>query len=58
MRNEEYAALPLQISQGVPRDPTSFVSLAPGVAAVVLQSAGPSYTSFNGGQQEVNGVKI
>src|ERR1700722_17598605 len=23
MRNEEYAALPLQISQGVPRDPTS-----------------------------------
>ena len=56
MRNEEYAALPLQISQGVPRDPTSFVSLAPGVAAVVLQSAGPSYTSFNGGQQEVNGL--
>ena len=32
------------------------MSLAPGVAAVVLQSAGPSYTSFNGGQQEVNGL--
>lgn len=56
MRNEQYAALPLQMSQGVPRDPTAFVSLAPGVAAVVLQSAGPSYTSFNGGQQEVNGL--
>jgi hypothetical protein len=56
LRNEVYAALPLQMSQGVPRDPTSFVSLAPGVAAVVLQSAGPSYTSFNGAQQEVNGL--
>jgi hypothetical protein len=56
IRNEVYAALPLQMSQGVPRDPTSFVGLAPGVAAVVLQSAGPSYTSFNGGQQEVNGL--
>ncbi|HWB32108.1 MAG TPA: TonB-dependent receptor [Acidobacteriaceae bacterium] len=56
LRNEVYAALPLQMSQGVPRDPTSFISLAPGVAAVVLQSAGPSYTSFNGAQQEVNGL--
>ena len=56
LRNEVYAALPLAMSQGVPRDPTSFVGLAPGVAAVVLQSAGPSYTSFNGGQQEVNGL--
>ncbi len=56
MRNEVYAALPLAMSQGVPRDPTSFIGLAPGVAAVVLQSAGPSYTSFNGGQQEVNGL--
>jgi hypothetical protein len=56
LRNEVYSALPLQMSQGVPRDPTSFVALAPGVASVVLQSAGPSYTSFNGGQQEVNGL--
>lgn len=56
LRNEVYSALPLQMSQGVPRDPTSFISLAPGVAAVVLQSAGPSYTSFNGAQQEVNGL--
>ncbi len=58
LRNEVYAALPLQMSQGVPRDPTAFVSLAPGVASVVLQSAGPSYTSFNGGQQEVNGLYV
>jgi hypothetical protein len=58
LRNEVYSALPLQMSQGVPRDPTSFVSLAPGVASVVLQSAGPSYTSFNGGQQEVNGLYL
>ncbi|MGH9572261.1 MAG: TonB-dependent receptor domain-containing protein [Candidatus Acidiferrales bacterium] len=56
LRNEVYAALPLQMSQGVPRDPTSFIALAPGVAAVVLESAGPSFTSFNGGQQEVNGL--
>jgi len=56
MRNEVYSALPLAMSQGVPRDPTSFIGLAPGVAAVVLQSAGPSYTSFNGGVQEVNGL--
>lgn len=54
IRNEVYSALPLQMSQGVPRDPTSFISLAPGVSGVVLQSAGSSFTSFNGGQQETN----
>jgi hypothetical protein len=58
MRNEVYSALPLQMNQGVPRDPTSFIGLAPGVAAVVLQSAGSSFTSFNGGQQEVNGLYV
>ena len=56
VRNEVYAALPLAMNLGVPRDPTSFIGLAPGVAAVVLESAGPSFTSFNGGQQEVNGL--
>ena len=30
LRNEVYAALPLQMSQGVPRDPTSFVSFGAG----------------------------
>src|SRR6476646_4931741 len=39
---------------GVPRDPTQFIALAPGVAAVVTQSAGPSYTSFNGARAETN----
>lgn len=56
LRNDVYAALPLQMNQGVPRDPTSFITLAPGVATDVLESAGPSFTSFNGGQQEVNGL--
>jgi hypothetical protein len=56
MRHDVYEALPLAMSQGVPRDPTSFIGLAPGVAAVVLQSAGTSYTSFNGAQQETNGL--
>ncbi len=51
MQNTTYNALPLAMG-GVPRDPTQFVALAPGVAAVVTQAAGPSYTSFNGGQQE------
>ncbi len=56
VRNEVYAALPLAMNLGVPRDPTSFIGLAPGVATVVLESAGPSFTSFNGAQQEVNGL--
>lgn len=56
MRNEVYAALPLVMSQGDPRDPTSFIAFSPGVASVVLESAGPAFTSFNGGRQEVNGL--
>ena len=40
--------------RGVPRDPTLFIALVPGVAAVVTQASGPSYTSFNGAQQETN----
>ena len=56
VRNEVYDALPLAMNLGVPRDPTSFIGLAPGVATLVLESAGPSFTSFNGGQQEVNGL--
>ena len=54
MQNNVYDALPLAMGSGVPRDPTQFIALAPGVAAVVTQSAGPSYTSFNGAQQETN----
>src|SRR3712207_4580481 len=58
MQNEVYNTLPLAMSSGVPRDPTQFIALAPGVAAVVTQSAGPSYTSFNGAQQETNGLYL
>ena len=58
MQNKVYNALPLAMSSGVPRDPTQFIALAPGVAAVVTQSAGPSYTSFNGAQQETNGLYL
>jgi hypothetical protein len=51
MQNQIYDALPLAMG-GVPRDPTQFIALVPGVAAVVTQAAGPSYTSFNGAQNE------
>jgi hypothetical protein len=51
MQNRIYDALPLAMG-GVPRDPTQFIALVPGVAAVVTQAAGPSYTSFNGAQNE------
>jgi len=54
MQNNIYDSLPLAMGSGVPRDPTQFIALSPGVAAVVTQSAGPSYTSFNGAQQENN----
>ena len=58
MQNSVYNTLPLAMSSGVPRDPTQFIALAPGVAAVVTQAAGPSYTSFNGAQQETNGLYL
>jgi hypothetical protein len=58
MDNRVYNTLPLAMSSGVPRDPTQFIALAPGVAAVVTQAAGPSYTSFNGAQQETNGLYL
>jgi hypothetical protein len=54
MQNLVYDALPLAMGSGVPRDPTLFIALVPGVAAVVTQASGPSYTSFNGAQQENN----
>jgi len=54
IQNRVYDALPLAMGSGVPRDPTLFIALVPGVAAVVTQASGPSYTSFNGAQQETN----
>jgi hypothetical protein len=55
VRNEVYEALPLAMN-GVPRDPTQFVALIPGVAGLNTQVAGPSTASFNGapvGQNEI-----
>ncbi|HEY3838922.1 MAG TPA: TonB-dependent receptor [Bryobacteraceae bacterium] len=57
MPNETYAALPLAMN-GVPRDPTQFVNLVPGVNSGVTQVAGPSYASFNGGQTYQNEVYL
>lgn len=52
--NRVYNALPLSMGTGVPRDPTMFIALVPGVAAVATQASGPSYTSFNGAHEETN----
>jgi hypothetical protein len=57
MRNETYAALPLAMN-GVPRDPTQFVNLVPGVNSGATQAAGTSYASFNGGQTYQNEVYV
>jgi Carboxypeptidase regulatory-like domain len=57
MENEIYAALPLQMN-GVPRDPTQFVSLVPGVNTASTQAAGPSTAAFNGGQTYQNEVYL
>jgi len=47
--NEVYSALPLAMN-GVPRDPTQFVNLVPGVNSAAVQVAGTNLASFNGGQ--------
>ncbi|HXB73647.1 MAG TPA: TonB-dependent receptor [Candidatus Acidoferrales bacterium] len=55
VRNEVYESLPLAMN-GVPRDPTQFVALIPGVSGLSTQVAGPSTASFNGapaGQNEI-----
>jgi hypothetical protein len=57
MENAIYAALPLQMN-GVPRDPTQFVALAPGVNNASTQAAGPSTAAFNGGQTYQNEVYL
>jgi hypothetical protein len=58
MQNNIYEALPLAMGSGVPRDPTMFIGLIPGVTAVFSQASGPSYATFNGGQQENNGLYV
>ncbi|MBS1854963.1 MAG: TonB-dependent receptor [Acidobacteria bacterium] len=57
MENSIYAALPLQMN-GVPRDPTQFVALVPGVNSASTQAAGPSTAAFNGGQTYQNEVYL
>ncbi|MGP8243852.1 MAG: carboxypeptidase regulatory-like domain-containing protein [Bryobacteraceae bacterium] len=57
MENAIYDSLPLAMN-GVARDPTQFVSLAAGVSSYTTQVAGPSYGSFNGGQQYQNEVYL
>jgi hypothetical protein len=57
MQNKVYDALPLAMN-GVPRDPTQFVALVPGVNSYTTQVAGPSYGAFNGGQTYENEVYV
>ncbi len=57
MENQLYAALPLAMN-GVPRDPTQFIALVPGVNGAVTQAAGPTYAAFNGGQTYHNEVYL
>src|SRR6185295_156825 len=55
MQGKVYQALPLAMN-GVPRDPTAFIALIPGVSGLTTQVAGPSTASFNGaprGQNEL-----
>jgi len=55
--NNVYASLPI-VMNGVPRDPTQFVGLVPGVNNASVQAAGPSTAAFNGGQTYQNEVYL
>ncbi len=57
MGNDVYAAMPLAMN-GVPRDPTQFVAMSPGVNNASTQAAGPSTAAFNGGQLNQNEVYL
>jgi len=57
MENQLYAALPLAMN-GVPRDPTQFIALVPGVNNASTQAAGPTTAAFNGGQTYHNEVYL
>ena len=47
VENNVYTSLPLAMN-GVPRDPTQFVALIPGVSGMTTQVAGPTTEAFNG----------
>lgn len=51
MENDVYTSLPLAMN-GVPRDPTQFVALLPGVSGMSTQVAGPTTEAFNGTRGE------
>ncbi len=57
MENALYSALPLAMN-GVPRDPTQFIALVPGVNNASTQAAGPTTAAFNGGQTFHNEVYL
>jgi hypothetical protein len=57
MENNLYASLPLAMN-GVPRDPTQFIALVPGVNNASTQAAGPTTAAFNGGQTYQNEVYL
>ena len=57
MENNLYASLPLAMN-GVPRDPTQFIALVPGVDNASTQAAGPTTAAFNGGQTYQNEVYL
>jgi hypothetical protein len=57
MENELYSSLPLAMN-GVPRDPTQFIALVPGVNNASTQAAGPTTAAFNGGQTYHNEVYL
>ncbi|HWB86531.1 MAG TPA: TonB-dependent receptor [Bryobacteraceae bacterium] len=57
MQNNVYETLPLAMN-GVPRDPTQFVALIPGVSGLSTQVAGPSTASFNGSPRGANEIYV
>ena len=57
MENQLYSSLPLAMN-GVPRDPTQFIALVPGVNNASTQAAGPTTAAFNGGQTYHNEVYL
>ena len=57
MENKLYSSLPLAMN-GVPRDPTQFIALVPGVNNASTQAAGPTTAAFNGGQTYHNEVYL
>jgi hypothetical protein len=57
MENAVFAALPLAMN-GVPRDPTQFMALAPGVNNASTQAAGPTTAAFSGGQLNHNEIYL